>query len=199
MLSLAWKAGKHLAIGLKRLPRRTAVALGAEGLGEPRRPDRLWKACAIVIPLGLFACWAVPQVTLVMSPSVDAWAVRPSPGPIAKGDLVMFKLSHPLAGSEPVNVTKLALCMPGERISLIERPSTIIPDHMEGWYYCEGVLLGVTKPYGQRGQKLEYWRPDNGRIKPGTIYVGSSHPSGFDSRYYGPVAIARLARVEKVL
>ncbi|MGN7931812.1 hypothetical protein [Sphingopyxis sp. 22461] len=38
MLSLAWKAGKQLAIGLKNLPRRTAVALGAEGLGERRGP-----------------------------------------------------------------------------------------------------------------------------------------------------------------
>jgi type IV secretory pathway protease TraF len=111
----------------------------------------------------------------------------------------MFKLSHPLAGFEPVNVTKRALCMPGERISLIERPSTIVPDHMEGWYYCEAVLLGVTKPYGQHGQKLDYWRPGNGQIKPGTIYVGSSHPSGFDSRYYGPVPIETVSRVVKVL
>jgi type IV secretory pathway protease TraF len=199
MLSLAWKAGKRLAIGLKKLPRRAAVALGAEGLGEPARPDRLWRTCAIVIPLGLLIFWAIPQGTLVMSPSVDALVVRVSPGPIAKGDLVMFKLSHPLAGPDPVNVTKRALCMPGERISLIERPSTIIPDHMEGWYYCEGVLLGVTKPYGRHGQKLDYWRPDNGLIEPGTIFVGSPHMSGFDSRYYGPVPIARLTRVEKLL
>jgi type IV secretory pathway protease TraF len=199
MLSLAWKAGKHLAIGLKNLPRRAAVALGAEGLGEPARPHRLWKACAIVVPVGFLACWAVPQVTLVMSPSVDAWAVRPSPGPIAKGDLVIFTLSHPLAGPEPISVTKRALCMPGERISLIEKPSTMAPDAMDGWYYCDGKLLGVTKPYGRNGQKLDYWRPDHGLIEPGTIYVGSSHPSGFDSRYYGPVPIARLTRMEKLL
>lgn len=61
MLSHAWKLGKRLAIALKGLPRRAAVALGSEGLGQPARPNRLWKACAIVIPSGLFACWAMAQ------------------------------------------------------------------------------------------------------------------------------------------
>src|SRR3546814_13482178 len=75
-------------------------------------------------------------------------------------------LSHPLAGSEPVKVTKRALCMPGERISLIEKPSSMEPDAMDGWYYCDGVLLGVTKPYGRGGQRLDYWRPDHGLIQP---------------------------------
>ena len=199
MLSLAWKAGKHLAIGLKGLPRRAAVALGSPGLGEPARPDRLWKATAIVVPLGLLTCWAMQQAILVMSPSIDAWAVRAAPGPIQKGDFVLFMLSHPLAGPEPVKVTKRALCMPGERISLIEKPSTMEPHAMDGWYYCDGVLLGVTKPYGRNGQRLDYWRPDHGLIPPGLIYVGSLHPSGFDSRYYGPVPIARLTRMEKLL
>ena len=199
MLSHAWKAGKQLAIKLKELPRRAAVALGSEGLGQPARPGRLWKACAIVIPSGLFACWAMNQVTWVMSPSIDAWAVRAAPGPIEKGDFVLFMLSHPLAGPEPVKVTKRALCMPGERISLIEKPSTMEPHAMDGWYYCDGVLLGVTKPYGRNGQRLDYWRPDHGLIPPGLIYVGSLHPSGFDSRYYGPVPIARLTRMEKLL
>ena len=139
------------------------------------------------------------QAILVMSPSIDAWAVRAAPGPIEKGDFVLFMLSHPLAGPEPVKVTKRALCMPGERISLIEKPSTMEPHAMDGWYYCDGVLLGVTKPYGRNGQRLDYWRPDHGLIPPGLIYVGSLHPSGFDSRYYGPVPIARLTRMEKLL
>lgn len=199
MLSHAWKAGKQLAIKLKELPRRAAVALGSEGLGQPARPGRLWKACAIVIPSGLFACWAMNQVTWVMSPSIDAWAVRAAPGPIAKGDLVMFTLSHPLAGPKPVEVTKFALCFPGERISLIEKPSTFEPNALDGWYFCEGRLLGISKPFGRHGQRLDHWRPDNGQILPGTIYVGSHHPSGFDSRYYGPVPIGELKRMEKLL
>lgn len=199
MLSHAWKAGKQLAITLKELPRRAAAALGAPGLGQPTQPRRLWKALAIVIPSGLLACWAMNQVTWVMSPSIDTWAVRAAPGPIAKGDLVMFALSHPLAGTKPVNVTKFALCFPGERISMIEKPSTFAPDEFDGWYFCEGKLLGISKPFGRGGQRLEHWRPDNGLILPGTIYVGSHHPSGFDSRYYGPVPIWQLKRMEKLL
>jgi len=31
------------------------------------------------------------------------------------------------------------------------------------------------------------------------IFVGSRHPDGYDSRYYGPVAIERLTRMEKLL
>ncbi len=49
------------------------------------------------------------------------------------------------------------------------------------------------------GQRLDHWRPDNGLILPGTIYVGSTHASGFDSRYYGPMEIERLRRMEKLL
>ncbi len=60
-------------------------------------------------------------------------------------------------------------------------------------------LLGISKPFGRNGQRLEHWRPDNGLILPGTIYVGSHHPSGFDSRYYGPVPIGELKRMEKLL
>src|SRR3546814_15450013 len=80
---------------------------------------------------------------------------------------------------------------------LIEKPSSMEPDAMDGWYYCDGVLLGVTKPYGRGGQRLDYWRPDHGLIPPGLIYVGSLHPSGFDSRYYGPVPTARLTHTER--
>lgn len=199
MLSLAWKAGKHFVLSLKGLPRRAAVALGTPGHGAPARPDRLWKAILIILPCALLAWWAIPQVTLVMSPSIDAWAVRAAPGLIAKRDLVSFMLSHPLAGPKPVQVTKLALCLPGERISMIEKPSTFAPNEWDGWYFCEGELLGISKPFGHDGQRLEHWQPTNGLILPGTIYVGSHHPSGFDSRYYGPVPIGRLTRMERVL
>ncbi|MDB5583241.1 MAG: type secretory pathway protease TraF-like protein, partial [Bradyrhizobium sp.] len=127
MLRLCWRLGKRVWNGLRMLPIRAAVALGSAGLGEPARPEQLRRGMAIVIPVGLAAWWAIPQVTLVMSPSIEAWAVRASPGRIAKGDYVMFMLSHPLAGPKPVNVTKHAMCMPGERISMIEKPSVMAP------------------------------------------------------------------------
>jgi hypothetical protein len=65
-----------------------------------------------VLPIGLFTWWAIPQVTLVASPSIDAWAVRAAPGPILRGNLVSFSLSHPLAGPKPVDVTKYASACP---------------------------------------------------------------------------------------
>ena len=120
-----------------------------------------------------------------MSPSIDAWLVRKAPGPIHRGDFVSFTLSHPLAGPKPVDVTKMALCLPGDRIDWIEKPSSasgpIHPGEWDGWYYCNGKLLGISKPYGHNGQKLDHWRPMIGTIPPGMIYVGSSHASGFDT------------------
>lgn len=198
MLKLAWKAAKAAWPEIKLLPLRAAVALGSSGLGQPVRPAQLWKAYAIVLPIGLGVWWAMPQVTWVMSPSIDAWAVRADPGPIRKGDFVMFMLSHPLAGLKPVNVTKQALCMPGERIDMIEKPS-MTPGAWDGYYYCNEQLLSVSKPIGHNGQKLAHWQPREGTIPQGYIFVGSTHPSGFDSRYYGTVAIDRLMRMEKVL
>src|SRR3546814_13718234 len=99
-----------------------------------------------------------------MSPSIDALAVRAAPGPIAKGDLVLFMLSHPLAGSEPVKVTKRALCMPGERIPLIEQPSSMEPDAMDRWYYCDGVIPGMTMTYARGGTSTYTRRPSTRRF-----------------------------------
>jgi type IV secretory pathway protease TraF len=198
MLRLAWNAGKAIWPEIKLLPLRAAVALGSAGLGQPPRPEQLWKAFGIVLPIGLLTWWAIPQVTWVMSPSIQAWAVRAAPGPIHKGDLVSFTLSHPLAGPKPVAVTKYALCLPGDRIDMLEKPS-MTPAAWDGWYFCNERLLGVSKAIGHNGQRLKHWHPDTNRIPAGMIYVGSSHASGFDSRYYGPVEISRLRRMERVL
>lgn len=199
MLRLAWNAAKSLWPGVRSLPLKAAVALGATELGKPPRPEQLWKAYGIVLPVGLITWWAIPQITLVASPSIDAWAVHAAPGTIKRGDLVSFELSHALAGPKPVDVTKYALCMPGDRIAVVERPSRILKGATDGWYSCNGHLIGVSKALGHGGQHLAHWQPDGPYIPAGTIYVGSSHPSGFDSRYYGPIAVERLRRMEKVL
>ena len=198
MLRLVWNAARALWPQLKLLPLRAAVALGTAGPGEPSQPRKLLRAYAIILPIGLFVWWLLSRWILVMSPSIDAWIVRAAPGPIRRGDLVSFELVHPLAGPKPVNVTKYALCLPGERISMIERPSRLQVTH-DGWYYCDGRLLGVSKPIGHGGQKLTHWAPVYRLLPAGMIYVGSRYPSGFDSRYYGPIAVARLHRMEKVL
>jgi len=198
MLRLASMLASRTWPEIRLLPLRAAVALGASGLGQPPRPGQLLKAYCIVLPLGVLTWWAIPQLTWVISPSIDAWAVRADPGPIHRGNLVSFMLSHPLAGPKPVPVTKYALCMAGDRLDMIEKPSTA-PGQKDGWYFCNGQLLGISKPFGHDGRRLEHFRPARRLIPAGFIYVGSHHPSGFDSRYYGPVAISRLTRMERVL
>ncbi|MDF0491108.1 S26 family signal peptidase [Sphingobium sp. H39-3-25] len=201
MLRLFWvlvEALRGLWPRLCRLPGKAAVALGAAGMGEPARPERLWRAFAIVLPVALFAALVLPKITLVMSPSIDAWAVREAPGPIVRGDYVKFTLRHPIAGPNPVSVTKHALCMPGDHLDHIETPSVSAPHAWDGRYFCNGELLGVSLPYGLHGLRLQHlqW---SGMIPPGMVYVGSHHPRGFDSRYFGLVPISRLTRMEKLL
>lgn len=199
MLRLAFSAARRLAIDLVRLPREAAIALGGAVDEQPAEPRRLLGAMAITLPLALAGRWLVPQLTIVMSPSIEAWAVRPAPGPIARGDYVMFALSHPLAGPSPVNVTKHALCLPGDRLTMVERPSIAAPGLLDGYYYCEGRLLGISKPYGRNRQRLGHLIWPDGPVPPGMAYVGSANPDSFDSRYFGPVALDRLTRMRRVL
>lgn len=197
MLRRFSRAADRLGSALVRLPRRAATALGGAD-AEPRQA-RLWQAMVLVLPIAGAAAWALPRVILVMSPSIDAWVLRAAPGAVRRGDLVAFMLSHPLAGPTPVLVTKYALCLPGERIEWIERSIGPAPGAWEARYYCEDRLLGISRPTGHDGRPLAHWRPAYRRIPPGMIYVGSAHPLGFDSRYYGPVALHRLTRMEKLL
>ncbi|WP_337587954.1 S26 family signal peptidase [Sphingobium sp. DC-2] len=152
----------------------------------------------VVLPVALIAALVVPQVNLVMTPSIEAFAVRKSPGPIARGDYVMFTLHHPIAGPNPVSVTKHALCMAGDRLTMFETPSPLVPHSRDGHYFCNGELLGVSLPQAHNGMKLDHMRW-SGIIPIGMVYVGSTHPRGFDSRYFGLLQIARLTRMERIL
>ncbi|QJU58426.1 peptidase [Sphingomonas sp. AP4-R1] len=201
MFRLFWALARAIAglwPRLRHLPRKAAMALGAPGPDQPARPDRLWRAMLVVLPVALFAALVVPQVTLVMTPSIDAFAVRRSPGPIARGDYVMFMLRHPIAGPNPVSVTKHALCMPGDRLTMFETPSPLVRNSRDGHYYCNGELLGVSVPQAHNGMKLDHMRW-SGIIPAGMAYVGSPHVRGFDSRYFGLLPIATLTRMERIL
>ncbi|NML87692.1 MULTISPECIES: S26 family signal peptidase [Sphingobium] len=198
MLRLAWTAARAAWPEIRATPRKAAMALGAGGPNTAPQPRRFWQACAIILPISAVACSALPRFTLVMSPSIDAWLVHKAPGTIRRGDLVSFKLRHPLAGPAPVDVTKYVLCMPGDRIEMIEKPS-MTPGARDGWYRCNGKLIGISKPVGRKGQRLRHWRPTEPHIPAGMVYVGSSYAGGFDSRYFGPVPLHRLTRMEKLL
>jgi type IV secretory pathway protease TraF len=194
MLRLAWRLAKALRAvvrALVTLPREAATALNAD-----RR--HLGRAMLLILPAALFIAVALPQVTLVVTPSIGAWIVRRAPGPITKGDLVMFTLSHPVAGPKPVSVTKYALCLPGERLTMIETPSRVAPREWDGHFYCNDELLGVSLTHATNGLKLQHFRW-NGVIPAGHIYVGSHHVRGFDSRYFGLMPIDRLTRMARLL
>ncbi|PZU64043.1 S26 family signal peptidase [Sphingobium sp.] len=201
MLRLFWALVSAIAglwPRLRRLPRKAAMALGAPGPDQPARPERLLRTMLVVLPAALFAALVVPQVTLVMSPSIEAFAVRKSPGPIARGNYVMFTLHHPIAGPDPVSVTKHALCMAGDRLTMFETPSPLLPNSRDGHYFCNGKFLGVSLPQAHNGMKLDHMRW-SGIIPAGMIYVGSTHPRGFDSRYFGLLPISALTRMERLL
>lgn len=180
------------------LPRRAAEALQSRAGPASGSDRRLWFAVAVACPAALAASIVMPRITIVMSPSIEAWVVTERPGPIARGDYVRFVLNHPIAGPKPVQVTKHALCLPGDRLSIEERPSPLMRGEHDGWYYCNGRFLGVSLPRAHNGMLLQRARW-SGIIPPGMAYVGSSHPCGFDSRYIGLVPIAHLTRMERLL
>ena len=199
MLRLVWLAVRRLLRSAKRLPAEAALALGGAVGDQEARPLRFWIALGIIVPLATITWRAIPAVTIVMSPSIDAWAVRTAPGAIRKGDLVMFALTHPIAGPRPVSVTKRAMCMPGERLREVERHSLFDGSITNSSYYCGDILLGISRPAGRNGQRLDHLHWGDRTIPEGFIYVGSDHPQGFDSRYFGPVRIDTLTRMERVL
>lgn len=202
MLRLAWNAARFAWPLIRDLPAKAAAAVGQSGTpGQlpPSMPERLWKAMGIVCLIALFVWWALPQLIWVRSPSIDAWAVRKAPGPIAKHDLVMYALHHRLAGPHPVNVTKYALCMPGDHLASFTMRSDHARGRRDAAFFCNGTLLGVSKPIGRNGQRLDYFRWKSGPVPAGRAYIGSSYKDGFDSRYFGLVPLARLTRMERVL
>src|SRR3546814_17629225 len=88
MLRLFWLIVRWIANlwpRLRRLPRKAAMALGAPGPDQPSRPERLWRDIPVVLTLALFPALVVPQWSLVMSPSIEAYARRKRPGPHARG------------------------------------------------------------------------------------------------------------------
>lgn len=198
MLKLVCHVAEHVGERLMRLPREAAMALGGAVGDRPPRPERLWQSYAIILPISALVWVVLHSFTLVMSPSIDAWVIRSAPGPIHKGDLVSFDLVHPLAGPEPVSVTKRILCMPGEMLRQID----LTPGQTRvkrSAFLCQGRIVGVTRPFGRHGQRLPVYPWGDRPIEPGTVYLGSDHPDGFDSRYYGPVRIERLTRMARVL
>lgn len=183
---------------LRALPREAATALSGPVHAPKSRDRRLLCAMAITLPIAYGVAMVLPSLTLVTTPSVDAWLLVNAPGPIRQHDYVRFILRHPVAGPCPVLITKHALCLPGDRLDLVEKPSPIVPGAWEGHYFCNDHPLGMSLPRSADGRPLDHMRW-SGRIPPGMVYIGSHHPRGFDSRYFGLVPMRDLIRLRRVL
>lgn len=199
MLRLCWLAASAAQAAGRRLWRDLAAAIGpGEAFGMTRHA-RLGITLMVSLPIAMAAALLLPNIVIVMSPSIDAWLLRRAPGPVSRGDLVSFTLTHPIAGAEPVNVTKKVRCMPGELLRSVERISRSSGGGTDGWYYCGDRFLAISRPRTRDGRALAHLNWGEKRIPAGYVYLGSDHPDGFDSRYYGLVATRRLTRMEKIL
>lgn len=188
----------QLICAITHLPRQAAQALNPQVHHGPVTQRRLCLALLVACPTAFAAGITMPRITLVVSPSIEAWVLTERAGSIGRGDYVRFTLSHPVAGPIPVSVTKHALCLPGDNLETVERASPLSAHERDGWYYCNGRLLGVSLPRAHNGMALQHmhW---SGIIPPGMAYVGSRHPRGFDSRYFGLLPVKRLTRMERLL
>src|SRR3546814_13721974 len=88
--------------------------------------------------------------------------------------------------------------LPGDRLTMFETPSPLAANSWDGHYYCNGQLLGISLSQAHNGLKLTHLKW-SGVIPAGMAYVGSTHPRGFDSRYFRLLPIHDLIRMERIL
>lgn len=139
-------------------------------------------AIALLVPV-------MDHVVLNGTASVKANVLWKTPQmTIEKGDYVLAPARHELIPSTYTHLTKLALCVPGERLTF------------DGTRFrCNGAVLNAVKPATRTGIPLTPFAWEEGVIPEGRMFVGSPHPDGFDSRYLGLFAIDDLVRLEPLL
>lgn len=192
------RLGERAATWIKAAPARFMLWLYGGAEIKPITTDKLWKAMAMVLPLSAGIYAIIPRYVIVLNDSIDAHAITAAPGVIRKNDLVSFELSHPLAGPKPRNVSKYALCLPGERLTSRRAPTPLDPSQFDTSWYCGGVYLNTTKNYTKNGDKLDPFVWKDGPVPAGYLFVGSHHVDGFDSRYFGLVPLSSMTRMRKV-
>jgi hypothetical protein len=80
---------------------------------------------------------------------------------------------------------------------LIKRVAAIVGDNVAIDAYgvrINGVLWPNSTPltHDQQGRLLHPYRFGNYRVPSGELWVMSNHPRGLDSRYFGPISVARI-------
>ena len=142
----------------------------------------------LVIAAFYFPCRAALSL-LVLNPtdSIGSHLMLKTPwSEIAPGDLVFVPVNHPLVPEN--SLAKYALCWSGDHLKFAD-----------GAFYCNGFRLNSVKPFTKQGEPLTPFHWTEAVIPEGFIFIGSSHPDGFDSRYIGLIPVENATRLEHLL
>ncbi len=144
-----------------------------------------WKLALIAV-LTLAVYVTERNILVTVSASVEhRWFWRTADTP-SRGDYATFMLKHPLAGDQPVRLTKRLACWSGDVLSISGRD-----------YFCNGEFLGVAKETGLNGQALPQF-VDQGQIPQGKAFAVGAHKDSFDSRYWGLVDVEDTERLSPI-
>ena len=107
---------------------------------------------------------------------------------VRKGSIILFHRDDTLMPEGVFKLTKYALCMPGEVLKRVANS-----------FYCDGELISVAKDESLTGLPLRIFEWSEGPIPEGFVYVGSDHPNGYDSRYFGLIRVSETTVMEALL
>lgn len=145
---------------------------------------RLWPRLALLAGLGAGALalstldhfGKTHAFMLNASPSLPDWAFWLETGHMPRrGEIVVFDpprsaLLNAHFGPRPRPFAKLALGLPGDMVTRIDRR-----------FYVNGREVALAKVQTRRGEPLALG--PTGTLPAGCYFVATAHPDGFDSRY----------------
>jgi hypothetical protein len=137
-------------------------------------------------PLALGVSYLYDRLNITVSESLDHrifWVTDDRPGP---GDYASFELVHPLAGPEPVLISKQLRCWSGDVLTQENRR-----------FFCNGEFLGEAKSESLTGKPLPLFE-FAGIIPEGKAFAYGTHKDSFDSRYWGFVELSAAKRLKAI-
>lgn len=137
-------------------------------------------------PLAFGVSHVYEHLNITVSESLDHrvfWLTDATP---KRGDYASFMLSHPLAGTQPVLLSKQMRCWSGDILTQEDRR-----------FFCNGEFLGEAKMESLAGKPLPLFE-FSGPIPDGKAFAFGAHKNSFDSRYWGFVEIAATRRLEAI-
>lgn len=154
----------------KTIPDQKKVAMGA-----------FWVLCALFL-----GQWTVQHLVINSGVSLPQTFFWKTGGSVGEGDYVTFWLDHDLM-PKPAMVVKRIACTEGHTLK-----------EQTGWVYCDGLLLGISKPETKDGRPLTpfVW---NGPVPVGKLFVMGTHRDSFDSRYVGFIDRQVVERVVPII